>query len=477
MRIVITAENDSGRSVFRAPGSSPSPSPSLNTLIFRKVVSRAVSEHKIVHDSVHGSIRLEGVLLSLLEAPELQRLHGVHQLGLAHLVYPGANHTRFEHSLGTYYVSRRMCESLQLEKSEARVVECAALLHDVGHLPYSHTLEFVLHDRFGIDHAEISRRLIRGESSVLSDSDRKILGRVRTIPEILENADVNPREVASLLEVGTSDSAPQKTLSRQRGQAHFNSRRYLSQLVNGPVDADQLDYLKRDSHYTGVAYGVIDLHRLFETMEIFNEDLVVDRSGLSAIEGMLVARALMFSSVYMHRTVRISELMLAKAVEELGQEEIDSMHRMTDSSLLAHLESKKGFFQEIATLIKYRRLYKRAYSLTASDVPEDGWELVGRLGGLSERRSAEEDIARRAGVLSQNVIIDVPASELSISEPRLSLTDVRILDRGRIKLLPKISSIAASLQSRNVQESVLMVACPAKDRDKVAKAAERVLGL
>jgi len=475
LSFVITGENDSGKAVFRPCDLQDATIRTLNTIIFREVVSRAVTEHKIVHDSVHGGIRLEGVLLSLLEAPELQRLHSIHQLGLAYLVYPGANHTRFEHSLGAFSVSRRMCESLQLDADEARIVECAALLHDVGHLPYSHTLEFVLHDRFGIDHAEISRRLIRGEDTILSDSDKRILGRVKTIPEILEGAGVSPKEVASLLEGGSSDASAQRTLSRGKGQTHFNSKRYQSQLISGPVDADQLDYLKRDSHYTGVAYGVIDLPRLFETMEIFNGDLVVDRSGLSAIEGMLVARALMFSSVYMHKTVRISELMLAKAVERLEPGEVDMLHRMTDSSLLAHLDSKKGYFEEIATLIKYRRLFKRAFTIPASDVPDDGWDRVDRLGNVSRRRSAEEDIARRAGVMSGHVIIDVPSSELLVSEPRLSLTDVRILDRGKIKLLPKISSIAASLQSRKVHESALMVACPAKDKEKVAKAAARVL--
>ncbi len=436
----------------------------------------AVKEHKIIHDSVHGGIRLEGVLLSLLEAPELQRLHSIHQLGLAYLVYPGANHTRFEHSLGTYHVSKRMCESLQLDEDETRLVECAAFLHDVGHLPYSHTMEFVLHDRFGIDHAEISRRLIRGETTVLSELDKKILGRVKTIPEILEGAGVKPKEVASLLECGPSESSAQRTLSREKGQAHFNSKRYLSQLISGPVDADQLDYLKRDSHYTGVAYGVIDIHRLFETMEIFNGDLVIDRSGLSAIEGMLVARALMFSSVYMHKTVRISELMLAKAVEQLDREDVDALHRMTDAGLLAHLDSRGGYFAEMATLIKYRRLFKKAFEIPASSVTEDGWDQIDRLWDVSKRRSAEDDIARRAGVLPGHVIIDVPSSELSISEPRLSLTDVRVLDKGKIKMLPKLSSIAASLQSRRVHESALMVACMAKDKEKVAKAAAKVLG-
>jgi HD superfamily phosphohydrolase len=434
-----------------------------------------LTDHKIVHDSVHGSIRLGGVFLSLLEVPELQRLHSIHQLGLAYLVYPGANHTRFEHSLGTFAVARRICTSLQMDPEEATLVECAAFLHDVGHLPYSHTLEFVLHDRFGIDHEDISRRLIRGEETVLSPSDKKILGRYSSIPEVLERFSIDPIEVGNLLGGKAPPSGPQRTLTKQRGQTHFNSKRYLSQIVSGPVDADQLDYLKRDAHYTGVAYGVIDLDRLFETLQVFNGDLVVERGGLSAIEGMLVARALMFSSVYFHKTVRISELMLAKAVEQLGAEEVDRMHSMTDSSLLAHLVAKGGYFQEIATLIKYRRLFKKAHAVRVAEIPLDKWEEIDSLGAVDERRSLEEDIARRAGVEPGYVVVDVPSSELSISEPRISLTNVRILDDGRVKLLPRISSIAASLQIRRAHEWAVMVACPERFRERVRKVAQKVL--
>jgi HD superfamily phosphohydrolase len=434
-----------------------------------------LTDHKIVHDSVHGSIRLGGVFLSLLEVPELQRLHSIHQLGLAYLVYPGANHTRFEHSLGTFAVARRICTSLQMDPEEATLVECAAFLHDVGHLPYSHTLEFVLHDRFGIDHEDVSRRLIRGEETVLSPSDKKILGRYSSIPEVLERFSIDPIEVGNLLGGKAPPSGPQRTLTRQRGQTHFNSKRYLSQIVSGPVDADQLDYLKRDAHYTGVAYGVIDLDRLFETLEVFNGDLVVERGGLSAIEGMLVARALMFSSVYFHKTVRISELMLAKAVERLGAEEVDRMHSMTDSSLLAHLVAKGGYFQEIATLIKYRRLFKKAHAVRVAEIPLDKWEEINSLGAVDERRSLEDDIARRAGIEPGYVVVDVPSSELSISEPRISLTNVRILDDGRVKLLPRISSIAASLQIRRAHEWAVMVACPERFRERVRKVAQKVL--
>ena len=448
----------------------------LNTLINAEVVSSSLSDHKIIHDSVHGGIRLEGVSLALLEVPELQRLHSIHQLGLANLVYPGANHTRFEHSLGTFAVAKRICSSLQMDAEEARVVECAALLHDVGHLPYSHTLEFVLHDQFGIDHAEISRRLIRGEGTVLSDADKRILGDYSTIPETLEKHGVDPKEVARLLEGVVGPSTTQKTLARHRNQAHFNEKRYLSQLVVGPVDVDQLDYLKRDAHYTGVAYGVIDLDRLVETMQVFNGDLVIGRGGLSAIEGMLVARALMFSAVYFHKTVRIAELMLAKAVEKIGKREIDNVQGMTDSTLLSYLVAKGGYFEEMATLIKYRRLFKKAYAVPTMALDHEQWKSVDAMGDVSTRRSTEAEIARRAGVSPEHVIIDVPSSELEISEPRISLTDVRILDDGKVKMLPRISSIATSLQMRRSHESAVMVACPEREKAIVARAARRILG-
>jgi HD superfamily phosphohydrolase len=448
----------------------------LNMLINAQVVSSSVSNHKIIHDSVHGGIRLEGVSLALLEVPELQRLHSIHQLGLANLVYPGANHTRFEHSLGTFAVARRICSSLQMDGEESRMVECAALLHDVGHLPYSHTLEFVLHDQFGIDHAEISRRLIRGEGTVLTNSDKTILGDYSTIPETLERHGMDPKEVARLLEGLVTSSSTQGTLGKHKNQTHFNEKRYMAQLVSGPVDVDQLDYLKRDAHYTGVAYGVIDLDRLVETMQIFNGDLVIERGGLSAIEGMLVARALMFSAVYFHKTVRIAELMLAKAVEKIGKGEIDNVQGMTDSTLLSYLVDKGGYFQEMATLIKYRRLFKKAYAVPTVAIDQEQWKALDALGGISNRRAAEEEIARRAGVSSDHVIIDVPSSELGISEPRISLTDVRILDDGKVKMLPRMSTIASSLQMRRSHESGVMVACPEHEKASVARAAKRILG-
>ena len=436
-----------------------------------------MSEYKIIRDSVHGSVRVDAPYLPLMESNELQRLHGVHQLGLANLVYPGANHTRLEHSLGAFAVAGRMSSSLKLDEDEDMLVRCAALLHDIGHLPYSHTFEMVLHEQFGIDHVEISKRLILGRDSVISDDESRALGGSLRAVDALEDQGMRPEDVAALLSGAEPRSKEQTTLEGSSGQTHFNGRRYLGQMVNGPIDVDQLDYLMRDAHYTGVAYGVIDLDRLLDTVGIFNGDMVVDKGGASAVEGMLVARALMFSAVYFHKTVRIAELMLAKAVEQLGAGHIEEVFKMTDSSLLSHLVSQGGYPREIAARIKYRRLFKKAYAVANDDLNDDGWSAVEDMGSFGRRRKLEEEIASKAGIDPGHVVIDVPSHEVPISEPRMTMVDIRISDGERVRLLPRISSIAQSLQSRRVHEWAVMVACPVDDSERVARASRKILPL
>ncbi|HEX16957.1 MAG TPA: HD domain-containing protein, partial [Thermoplasmatales archaeon] len=111
-------------------------------------------DHKVVRDPIHGSIRFEGLFLDLLESPELQRLHSIKQLGFAYMVFPGANHTRLEHSMGAYHMAKRAGDALSLKEDDRIYLECSALLHDIGHGPFSHTLESLLRERFGIDHVD-----------------------------------------------------------------------------------------------------------------------------------------------------------------------------------------------------------------------------------------------------------------------------------------------------------------------------------
>ncbi|MFQ6060265.1 MAG: HD domain-containing protein, partial [Thermoplasmata archaeon] len=260
-----------------------------------------MEEFKIIHDSIYGTMKVESLVLDLMETLEMQRLNGIKQLGLTYLVFPGANHTRIEHSLGTSYLAKRIAETLSLENSERNLLIAAALLHDIGHGPFSHTLEATLERSIGMDHIELTKRIIIGEEDNISEEERGAFPYVKRVHEVLEKHNIDPQEVSDLIAVPRS---PEPTgLYLEKCQKFDNRKRYLAQLINSPIDVDQIDYLLRDAYYTGVAHGIIDVDRLVQTLRVHNNDIVVDRKGLSALEGMFVARALMFSSVYFHKTV------------------------------------------------------------------------------------------------------------------------------------------------------------------------------
>lgn len=430
---------------------------------------------KTVHDAVHGSLDIGGVFLELLDCAEFQRLHGVHQLGLASLVFPGANHTRLEHSLGVWHIGTRMAEETGIEDGKDEIA-AACFLHDVGHPPFSHTLESIIHDALGIDHEEITRRIITGRYDVLRECE-KLPGR-KALPGILEDAGLDPRTVAGYIAAEQSprpDSVLERFAPQKRGPA--DRRSPLGQILHGALDADQLDYLLRDAHYTGVAYGVVDLPRLLRTMVFHDGRLVVLKSGLAAVESMLVARALMYSSVYFHRTVRIAEMMMTRAVERMEDLKETDLPRMVDSELLQHLSAAGKFQKDMALRLKYRRLFKKAYTVPCIGLDEDDAARLAELGDAAYRRSVEDELARKAGVDEGYVIVDMPTKEVLLSEPRMHKTDVLILDEERRKLQPlsKHSPLARALQYRMVPDWAVMVSTDARWRSKVAEAARRVL--
>ena len=430
---------------------------------------------KTVHDAVHGSLDIEGVFLELLDSPEVQRLHGIHQLGLAHLVFPGANHTRLEHSLGVWHIGTMIAREAGITEGQDEI-SAACFLHDIGHAPYSHTLESVLHDATGADHMDMTRSIITGRHDIVGPGERPE-GRP-TIPEILENAGLDPREVARHV-AGESGPRPERELERFTAPrpGRTPERTLPGQLLHGALDADQLDYLLRDAHYTGVAYGVIDIARLVRTVAFHRGRLVVHKSGLAAVESMLVARALMYSSVYFHRTVRICEMMLARAVERMDGMAGMGIPRMTDCELMHCLGSGAKYQRDIALRLKYRLLFKKAFALQAAGLDEDRAVELARLDDPGYRRSVEDEIARRAGVEEGYVIVDFPSKEVVLSEPRMHMTDVMILDdeRGRLQPLSKFSPLARALQVRRVPDWAVMVSAEEKSRARVAEAARRIL--
>ena len=431
-------------------------------------MARRLVDAKTITDTIHGTIRLEPLTLDLLETLELQRLNSIRQLGLTYLVFPGANHSRVEHCLGVGHVASEMAKALALSEDERKLVQAAGLLHDVGHGPFSHTLEHVLSRELSVDHMHLTQRIITGQDDNVSPDDRGAFPDILRIHQVLMKHEVDPARVAALIR-GPADRGTLIVPSRRK-----EPPRYLGQIIHSPMDADQIDYLIRDAHYTGASHGTIDFPRLLQTLRTYRGELALDRKGLPALEGMLVARGLMYSSVYFHKTVRIAEQMLARAVER-SDAPIGEIQKMVDHELLNWLVHQGPFQKEIALRLKYRKLYKRVLASDRDELTEAARAVLATFKDPEERRRAEDRIARHAGLMAGQVIIDVPLPELLVSEPRIAKTEVPILDSGTAKPFSKISPLGRALQLRQVVDWVVMVAAPAPSASAVRKAATSAL--
>lgn len=417
---------------------------------------KMVEGSKTIRDSIHGDIKLEGLFLDLLETPEIQRLYNIKQLGFAHLVFPGAHHTRLEHSLGTYHLAFQAAELLNLDKNENETVACAALLHDIGHGPFSHTLESILRDTLDVDHVDLTEKLIFGEYEIFDSEEKKFITS-SSVYELLDKNSIDLKEVAGIIRGKTVEKP------------------YLNQLLNSAIDVDQLDYLIRDAYYTGVAYGMIDIERFLQTLIVTDNNLAVKRKGVGVIENILMARALMYSSVYFHKTVRIAELMLSKAIEMIPGAEPFDFFKMTDAELINNLKKMGSFQHEIVICLKYRKLFKQAYSASASNLDEQCIDLVKGLEDVNLRREKEQELEKSLNIPSGHIIIDVPYNELHQAEPRIDQTDIMIVDKGEMKTLDEFTPVAEAIRSRTVPDWIIMIVTDEKYREVVSKNAEKLL--
>jgi HD superfamily phosphohydrolase len=411
---------------------------------------------KVVRDPIHGDITLTGCLIELLETPEVQRLQNIKQLGFAHLVFPGAHHTRFEHSLGSCMIASQIADILNLTKTEKQLISCAALLHDIGHGPFSHTLESLLVEQFNVDHVDLTEQLILGEYKILDEKEQHYI-HAPSVHEILSRYDVDEKDIVNII----------------RGKQ--TKKFYLSQLLNSTIDVDQLDYLMRDAYYTGVSYGTIDLQRLLQTIMIYKGNLTVMRKGVSVVENILMARALMYSSVYFHKTVRIAELMLLKALEEIHDAEPFEFFRMTDAEIMTSLQRMGDFQAEMFARLKYRDLFKQAYAISRQELDKQGIKTVNRLEDGTRRREKEQAFEEALNIPPGHIIIDIPRPELLRAEPRIHKTDVRIMDKNNLKTLDDFTPVAKAIRSRIAPDWSLMVLTDEKYRHKVAKKAKEMI--
>ncbi|WP_297467174.1 HD domain-containing protein [Thermococcus sp.] len=409
---------------------------------------------KIIHDGIHGSMKVTGVILDLVKTPEFQRLRHIRQLGLAYLVYPGANHSRFEHSLGTWHIAKRLADEVGLDEEESLLLQVGALLHDIGHGPLSHTFEGIYrHYVKERDHMRLGQDIIMGRINITGEEDG---GR---IPEILESYGIKPEEVADLI-LGKS------------------KKPYLGQMLHGGVDVDQLDYLIRDAHYTGVAHGIIDLERLLKVLEIHENELVVDEKGVEAVEGMMVARSLMYSRVYFHHTVKIAEGMLTRALEfALEEGHLWDFWKMTDCRVLVELEDLEGLPAELTRKVLHRKLYKAAVLASAEELtPEEKRELLSAYRNVKRRQELERALAESVGANEGEVILEFSIADLMLSEPRLKETGIKVLlENGEVQPLSKVTPLANALKRRQTPRWAVLIASPERYVEKLREGWKKVL--
>ncbi|MCF0191000.1 MAG: HD domain-containing protein [Marinilabiliaceae bacterium] len=232
--------------------------------------------HKIINDPVHGFINIDDeLLLRIVDHSWIQRLRSIRQLGMTNLVYPGAQHTRYAHALGAMHLMETAIQTLTnkgviISEEEARACKAAMLMHDIGHGPFSHVLECTIVK--DVSHEDISLILMERMNKEF-------------------------------------DGALQLAIDIFKGN---NCKRFLHQLISSQLDTDRMDYLKRDSFYSGVIEGSIGSERIIKMLNVANDELVVEAKGIYSIENFLIARRLMYWQVYLHKTVIVAERMLIK---------------------------------------------------------------------------------------------------------------------------------------------------------------------
>lgn len=267
------------------------------------MIQHQVNKKKIINDPVLGFINLQSELIfDLIEHPTFQRLRRIKQLGLSYLVFPGANHSRFEHAIGTVYLMRQAISVLRLKgheitDEEADSVTAAILLHDIGHAPFSHVLENTLVE---ISHEQISLLLM---NQLNRDFDGKL------------------------------DLAIQIFTDNYK-------KRFLYQLVSSQLDMDRLDYLNRDSFFTGVAEGTIGVDRIIKMLNVWKDQLVVDEKGIYSVEKFLISRRLMYWQVYLHKTVVAAENMLVCLLRRARELTANGQPVFSTPALKIFLENK-----------------------------------------------------------------------------------------------------------------------------------------
>jgi HD superfamily phosphohydrolase len=408
-----------------------------------------------IKDPVHGYVYITKAEKNIIDSYPMQRLRRLRQLAGSEYVYPGANHTRFEHCVGVMYLAGKVLENPNVSRgvSDEEVDMCriSALLHDVGHGPFSHVFEQLLIKDLEKTHEDITSWII--EKSEVGDK--------------LSKAGYNPQEVAKLAV----------------GKMHKPGKAFLDQIISSAVDVDKQDFIVRDTYHTGAEYGFVDVFRLIHALDVLGENLAVELGALSALEAFMIARIESFKSIYFHRVGRAAQIMLATAMEkantELGltkfnnPEDYLKLDDYTVWSALKKCEASK----DIIGNLEQRRMLKCAYERTFYEKDAMISNVFGR---ESYRRHIQNEIAKEADVNTESVIIDVPTVP---SVPYhhavfMESMEIPVFSRNQkgLKIPQRLSEISKIFETLKGFMNILRVYTNEVDRERVEKATEKILG-
>lgn len=406
-----------------------------------------------IKDPLYGYIRLTEIERNVIDTLAVQRLRRIRQLAGAEFVYPAANHTRFEHVLGTMYLAGVVSDNLPVELTadERQRIRLAALLHDVGHAPFSHLFEPLLLKYMGRNHEDMSRWII-------ADS---------TLADVINKQGIDAKELS-----GLAVGKPSKT-----------EKPFLGQIISSSFDVDKMDFVVRDSYHTGAGYGSVDVFRLIYTMDVLNGNLAVDITALPTLESLILARLESFKTIYFHRACRAVQMMLVKALEA-AKDDLDILQAKTpdeylewdDYTVWSKLCQNK-LSREIVKEISSRRLLKCAYERTfyARD------ELVSSVfTNENVRLKLEEEIASKAKVPRSSVGIDVPSLPSVPYHYAMDIgpIDIPMFSRNRSgeKTPEKIAKLSRVVDDLQVFMNIIRVYTNDQYREQVSDAAAKVLG-
>jgi len=406
--------------------------------------------HLDIIDPIHDFVRVYDNELKIIDTPIFQRLRRIRQLSGAHLIYPGAQHTRFEHSLGVMHIASMagqvLAEKGVVSSDDIQNLRLASLLHDIGHGPFSHLFEEIFEEKRKISHEDLGRDII-----------------LKT--EIGDIISKNGFDKKLITKLAFGDSKLQ----------------FMNEIISGVLSADMMDYLLRDGYFTGAEHAKIDHHRLTHSLDVYKNKLALDKSALVNFETMMISRYQMFKAVYFHKTVRAGEVMLLEAMDlaegELGLSSmnLDEYLQLSDDVILAKLlnlpehNSKLKASKKIATNYLNRNLFKSVFEST----------LTGKAITKKRMHELREEISKKSKIDINEIFVDSSNTpSIPLSPSKKESKSIILLENDGNKTTAKeilISQIKL-VSAMSGFMKILRVYTPAKNRKKVEMAAKSILG-